>query len=165
MMVEIDTRAFVRRPGDGQAVDAPVGRLTFKARAEETGGAATVFESCAPPGQGPPLHVHVGDDELMYVLAGRLRIRLGEEIQEAPAGSLVFIPKGVTHTWQNAADEDARFLAMFAPAAPGMERFFERSADLADETRLQEGFGNFAEDAGMKVLGPPLGQSELASRT
>jgi quercetin dioxygenase-like cupin family protein len=151
-----ETRPLVRRPAEGQAVFAPVGRLTFKARGEETGGALTLFESVAPPGEGPPLHVHVNDDEFMYVLEGRLRFRLGDAVQDAPAGSFVFIPKGLAHTWQNAGDSRARFLAGFAPAAPGMERFFERSAELAHDVRLADGFGSFAHDAGMDVLGPPL---------
>ena len=53
---------------------------------------------------------------------GRLRVRLEETIHEAPAGSFVFIPKGVPHTWQNAGDDPARILVVFTPAAAGMER-------------------------------------------
>jgi quercetin dioxygenase-like cupin family protein len=147
---------LVRYSGDGQTVFAPAGRLTFKARGEETGGALTLFETDVPPGVGPPLHVHVNDDEFMYVLEGRLRFRLGEAVHDAPAGTFVFIPKGVTHTWQNAGDSKARFLAGFAPAAPGMERFFERSAELADDVRPADAFKNFGPDAGMNILGPPL---------
>jgi hypothetical protein len=50
-------------------------------------------------------------------------------------------------------------LALFAPAAAGMERFFERSAELADDTRAAAAFKKFASEAGMEVLGPPLAQS------
>ena len=71
----------------------------------------------------------------------------------------MFLPKGVTHTWQNAGDSNARFLVGFTPASPGMERFFERSAELADDVRLADAFKDFARDAGMNVLGPPLAHS------
>jgi uncharacterized RmlC-like cupin family protein len=37
------------------------------------------------------------------VLEGRL-VRLGEELLDASAGSFAFIPKGLTHTCQNASD-------------------------------------------------------------
>jgi quercetin dioxygenase-like cupin family protein len=156
-MAEQDSGAFVSAPGEGQTVNNPLGGpLTFKARDEQTGGALTAFESTAAPGEGPPLHRHPNQDEVIYMLAGRLRVRLEETIHEAPAGSFVFIPKGITHTWQNAGDDQARLLVLFAPAAAGMEQFFERSAELADDTRAADAFEKFASDAGMEVLGPPL---------
>ena len=123
----------------------------------------TALESIAAPGEGPPLHRHVDADEFMYVLEGRLRFRLDEDLHDAPAGSFVFIPKGLTHTWQNAGEEPARLLVGFTPASPGMEGFFERAAQLPDATRLAEAFRDFAGEAGMEVLGPPLAQSDSAS--
>jgi quercetin dioxygenase-like cupin family protein len=153
--------AIVRGPGEGHTVDNPAGGpLTYKARDEQTGGAATVWESLAAPGEGPPVHLHRREDEFMYVIDGRLRFLLAGEMTEAPAGSFVFIPKGVAHTWQNVGEERARILFAFVPAAPGMERFFERAAELPDTTRLAEAFQSFAADAGMEVVGPPLAQSD-----
>ena len=155
-MTEGHTRALLRRAGEGRAVSAPAGRLTYKARSEETGGAVTVLETVADPGDGPPLHVHLNDDEFIYVLEGRLRFQLEETVHDAPVGSFVFLPKGVTHTWQNAGDSKVRFLVGFTPASPGMERFFERSTELADDVRLADAFKDFSGDAGITVLGPPL---------
>ena len=164
-MAEPGSGGFVSAPGEGQTVTPPVGEsLTFKARDEQTGGALTAFESTPGPGQGPPLHRHPDQDEAIYVLAGRLRVRLEETIHEAPAGSFVFIPRGATHTWQNAGDDPARLLVIFAPAAAGMERFFERSAELTGDTRADEAFKKFASDAGMEVLGPPLATGDVAGR-
>jgi hypothetical protein len=92
------------------------------------------------------------------VLEGALRISLAGVVREAPAGSFVFIPKGVRHTWQNRGDRAARLLAGFTPAAPGMERFFQQAAELPPASRLVEGFRRFAGDAGIEVIGPPLAQ-------
>jgi quercetin dioxygenase-like cupin family protein len=156
--------AVVTAAGEGKTVKNPAGgSLTFKVRGEQTGGALTVFESTAAAGEGPPLHMHEREDEVLYVLQGRLRARLNATIHEAPAGSLVFIPKGVPHTWQNTGRDPARFLVLFTPAAGGMEQFFERSAGLGDDTRAAEAFKKFASDAGMEVLGPPLAESDPAS--
>jgi quercetin dioxygenase-like cupin family protein len=150
-------RGFIVGPGEGPTIANPAGGgLTYKARSEETEGALSVWESTAAPGEGPPLHRHTDEDELMYVLDGTVRFRLAEDEHVAAAGSLVFIPRGLPHTWQNAGDQPARILFLFTPGSPGMERFFERSAELPDDTRLAEGFGAFAGDAGMEVLGPPL---------
>lgn len=160
-MIEATRSALLRRPEDGQRVKGPVGRLTYKARSAETGGAMTVIQTIAAPGEGPPLHVHANDDEFICVLQGRLRVKFAETIHEAPAGSFVFIPKGLTHTWQNPAKETARFLFGFTPASVGMERFFERSDELTGDTRLADAFSKFATDAGMEVVGPSLRRPTL----
>ena len=160
-MADDHARAIVMGPGEGQTVDNPSGGgLTYKARSGQTEGALTAWESTAAPGEGPPLHLHVSEDEFLYVLEGRLRFRLDESDYTEPAGAFVFIPKGVPHTWQNAGDDHARILFVFTPASPGMERFFERSAELPEDTRMADAFKTLASDAGMKVLGPPLAESD-----
>ncbi len=83
---EHDTRAIGWQPGEGETIRNPVGgSLTFKVRAEQTNGALTVVESTAPPGEGPPLHVHANEDEALYTLDGTLRFRMEDEVQTAPA--------------------------------------------------------------------------------
>lgn len=162
-MADEQARAIVMGPGDGQTVANPArGGLTYKARSGHTAGALTAWESTAAPGEGPPLHLHVNEDEFMYVLEGLLRVGLDGNDHPAPAGSFVFIPRGVPHTWQNAGDGQARILFAFTPASPGMERFFEAAANLPDDTRMAESFKTLASAAGMEVLGPPLGQSDAA---
>ena len=152
-------RPILSQPDDGATVVSPAGGpVTFKARAEQTCGMLTAMESVAARGEGPPLHVHVHEDELVYVVEGCLLFRLDGALHEMPAGSFVFIPRGVAHTWQAAGDGPTRFLFAFTPAAPGMERFFERSAELPDDSRGREAFPRFATDAGMEVLGAPLAE-------
>lgn len=152
-------KAFVWGPGDAEPLEHGLGgAVKLWARGADTAGALTFAESVVMPGKGPPLHVHVNDDEFVYVLEGLLRIRLGDEIQEAAAGAFAFIPRGTPHTWQNAGASQARFLFGFAPAAPGMERFFELGAELPASTRLEQAFATLAGDAGVDVLGPPLAQ-------
>jgi quercetin dioxygenase-like cupin family protein len=159
-MAEHQRRPFVSASRAGTALETPArGQLTFKAHGVQTGGALSAFESDIAPGEGPPLHLHAREDELIYVFEGRLRVMLEEAVHEAPAGSLVFIPRGVAHTWQNVGETRARFIGVFTPASPGMERFFERAAELPDDTRAADAFGAFAGDAGMEVLGAPLAES------
>jgi len=158
-VIDQQRRAFVATPEPGQPLDSPGGFLTFMAKAEQTDGSLTAFESSAAPGHGPPFHLHVREDEVMYVLEGRLRFRLEETLHEAPAGSFVFLPRGVPHTWQSVGEALARIFVVFTPAAPGMERFFESAARLPEDKRTADAFRNFADDAGMVVVGPPLAQS------
>jgi quercetin dioxygenase-like cupin family protein len=153
--------AFAVAPGDGLSVENPTGGMTtFKAMADVSGGILTALEGIAAPGQGPPLHVHGGQDELIYALEGRLRVRLGDELRDAPAGSFFFIPRGTPHTWQNVGDVSARFFAALMPAATEFEQFFMRYADLPRHERATAAFARLADETqGMEVVGPPLAQS------
>ena len=154
----VEAEPFHLAPGEGPSVENPAGgRITFKAMADTTGGAMTVVEATAAPGEGPPLHVHRDQDETIYVLDGRYRVRLGERDVDAPAGAFVFIPRGTPHAWQNAGPEVARFLATLAPADVRFERFFVRYAELEPGARGPEAFARIAaETQAMEVLGPPL---------
>lgn len=67
----------------------------------------------APPGPPryiAPLHLHRRDDEAWYVLEGTLCVQRGDEIIEAKAGSGVFVPRGMKHTYWNPNPQPARYL-------------------------------------------------------
>jgi len=146
-------------PGAGTTIEGPVGGpLTFKARGEQTGGSLTVLENTIAPLEGPPLHAHADEDEAWYVLEGRLRFKLDGEISDAPAGSFVFVPRGLPHCFQNTGAEPARILVMFTPA--GMERFFDRFAQLPEGAAIPDAFRDIGGEVGMEVLGPPLAVSD-----
>ena len=154
-------RAFVRAAGEGFSVENPVGGvLTFAITGEESAGAATVIETIAAPGEGPPLHVHE-QDEVIYVLEGRFLVKLADALHDVEAGAFVWIPRDVPHTWQNAGDSEARFVAAVMPASPAFELFFKRYGELPADERGIEAFGRLArETAAFHVVGPPLAVSE-----
>jgi quercetin dioxygenase-like cupin family protein len=144
-----DATPLVVGPGGGETVRNPVGGIvTFKATGMETAGALTTFESVIAAGDGPPLHTHAREDEVLYVLEGEFRFQLGDDVHEAPEGSLMYVPRGVAHCFQNVADDPGRLLIFFTPA--GMEHFFAlASGDPA-------AFEKAAEVVAMEVVGAPL---------
>ena len=147
----------VHRPGDGGTIPNPVGgRITFAVRGEQTDGRMLALETVAAPGEGPPLHTHANEDECLVVLDGEMRFRLGDDVEPAPAGSVVWVPRGAPHTWQNVGDRPARMLVVFTPS--GMEAFFERFA-ARDGRPPMEAFAEAAAGTGMAVVGPPLARS------
>lgn len=157
-MGESDEGAVVARPGEGPTIQGPVGGpLTFLARGEQTGGRLTALENEIAPGEGPPLHRHAHEDESWLVIEGELRFRIGDEISAAPAGTFVFVPRGVAHCFQNVGSGPARILVVFTPS--GMERFFDRFARLGEGEDPAAAFGAIGAEVGMEVLGPPLGRS------
>jgi quercetin dioxygenase-like cupin family protein len=145
-------------PGEGMSIRGPVGGpLTFKVRGEHTGGRLTALENVIPPREGPPLHRHASEDETWQVLEGDLRFRLGDEVRDAPAGTFVYVPRGVPHCFQNVGTNPARILVIFTPA--GMERFFDRFAATPEDADLPEAFRSIGGEVGMDVIGPPLAAS------
>jgi quercetin dioxygenase-like cupin family protein len=151
---------FAHAPGGGLAVENPTGAVTtFKALADATGAALTAIEGAAVPGEGPPLHVHRSQDELIYTLQGVHRVKLGGQLFDAPTGSFIFIPRGTAHTWQNVGDTLSRFFAAFVPAAPEFEEFFARYGELPADDRGASAFARLADEThAMEVVGPPLSQ-------
>jgi len=156
-----DGHGIVLGPDDGVSVANPVGgSITFKVRGHETHGALLALETVAASEEGPPLHTHTDEDEFLYVLDGRFQFRLEDEVREAPAGTCMYIRRGVPHTWRNVSDGPARMLAVFTPA--GMEAFFERFAAHAGTAEAPAAFRTIGEAAGMTVVGPPLGDANRA---
>lgn len=145
----METTGLVVTAGEGRQVESPVGgSITHKLGPEESGGVFSIIESRIPPGEGPPLHAHANEEEVLFVLEGSFRFQLRDEVTAAPEGSLMFVPRGVPHTWQNAGDTQGRLLVTFTPA--GMERFF----DVAEGDR--SAFERLGAELGMSVVGPPL---------
>ncbi len=67
------------------------------------------------PGGGMPKHTNQVEHE-QFVLQGRARIGIGDEVYEVKAGNVVFIPAGVPHWYENIGDEDFVFLCMVPKA-------------------------------------------------
>lgn len=61
----------------------------IKATSEETDGSFSMVEQLAPAGFSPPLHVHYEDDELFYILSGRVTFEVGNGRITATPGSRV----------------------------------------------------------------------------
>jgi mannose-6-phosphate isomerase-like protein (cupin superfamily) len=80
------------------------------------GGTSLVLhEWSGGPHEGPPLHVHRHDDEAWHVLEGTLRFRIAERTVDAGAGTTVFVPAGVAHTFGNPGPGRVRYLIIMTP--------------------------------------------------
>jgi len=95
-----------------------VGKLT----GAQTGGDYAVIINTTPPDGGPPLHVHEHEDESFYVLAGTYEFSFGDQTVTLSEGGMVFLPRGVPHTFRNVGDTPGRLLNTVTPG--GLEDFF-----------------------------------------
>lgn len=92
---------------------------------ERTGGRFALVEAVGNQGASHPLHVHSREDEVVYILEGRVRFYLDGDATERRAGESMLLPKGHEHTYA-ITSERARLLVMVIPA--GLEEYFH---DLA----------------------------------
>jgi mannose-6-phosphate isomerase-like protein (cupin superfamily) len=67
-----------------------------------------------PAGGVDPQKPHA-EDEVYYALAGRGRIRVGDEDSPVEPGTLVFVPARVPHAFHD-IQEELTLLVFFAPA-------------------------------------------------
>jgi quercetin dioxygenase-like cupin family protein len=129
----VSTRASAREPviltpGSGRAY--PMGRISavFKADGDETARAYSISEWWLEANTtGPGAHSHPEDD-VFYVLEGTMSLLVGERWIDAPAGSFVLVPGGVTHDFQNRSDRRAGVLNFspgeFEPEMKGIAEWF-----------------------------------------
>lgn len=133
---------------------ADLGGLALKAGATQTAGTVSVYEGGLPARTaGPPLHVHSETDEALYILEGEVTIRLGPETLRADAGSFVWMPRGVPHTFANLAGAPVRMLGIAVPG--GIEDLLgsvPRDGSPVDRAQIAA----LAEKFGSRLVGPPL---------
>src|SRR5438128_9682798 len=116
----------VRNRDEGDAVWMLGGRYEVKVSGEETGGVMTVMEMWMPAGLGPPPHTHPGT-ESVYVLEGKLRYHIGEEVLDGSPGSFFFIPAGTLEFFE--PTEELRVLVTYTPG--GIDKFFAEAGEPA----------------------------------
>jgi quercetin dioxygenase-like cupin family protein len=152
---------IVAGPGEGEALWFLGQLVTIKSSAETTAGRVGVTETLAPRGTGSPLHVHHNEDEWFYLLEGELTFWVGGAVSVAPAGTFVFGPKDVPHTF-TVSSEEARFLLVVEPA--GFEGFVRTLGEPARQPVIPpppteppdvEAMATLAAEYGLEILGPP----------
>lgn len=121
-------KAIVVPPEAGQSHTAFGDTVLVKLSKAQTGGALAAMISTAPPAHGPPLHRHGREDELFYVLEGRLGFFADGAWTEGGPGTIAFLPKGQAHTFRNIGEAPSKMLIITLPS--GFETFFAHCADV-----------------------------------
>jgi quercetin dioxygenase-like cupin family protein len=84
------------------ADSATVGSRTLVAGYEEV-----------PPGDSGRTHMHLEEDELIFVHRGELELLLGDSTHRALAGATVFVPRGTWVKFEAVGADTAGFLFVF----------------------------------------------------
>jgi mannose-6-phosphate isomerase-like protein (cupin superfamily) len=142
-------------------LNASEGEVTFeangeywiwKATAETTNGRYDQAVTITLPQVAPPEHSHQ-QDELLYILEGVYRVKLGKHVFTASTGTSVRIPGGVSHAWRSLTT--GRMLVTFLPG--GLRGFYEGMRPLYQAPQLDmQALTALAARFGLTVTGPPL---------
>ena len=108
-----------------------------------------MFRQTIAPKSGPPTHVHQTEDEFFYVVSGEFKVKLGDRIMSAPAQSVMFVPRGTAHAFQNVGSEPGVLLVGVTPG--GLEQMFAERQGVDSETER-----TLMKMHSMEVVGPPL---------
>jgi quercetin dioxygenase-like cupin family protein len=102
-------------PVDGDLIR--VGQLEIRyLQGAGNGSRMGCFELRVPPGSNvPPAHSHAANEEVVYVLEGALRYRVGDETRDLHPGEVMGTPAGVVHAFSNPHATVARALIINTP--------------------------------------------------
>lgn len=158
--VDRTTRGFRVRSGEARfgkhyaMKGVTLNVLDNKISSDDTGGDIAVFEQNGhTPKGGPPLHIHLYQDEFFYIIEGDYLFQVGDEKYPMKPGDTIFLPRGVPHAFVQLTDK-ARVLVSYLPAGK-MENFF-RLTDSWVTPPTQVEVSRAFEDHDMKIVGPPL---------
>jgi mannose-6-phosphate isomerase-like protein (cupin superfamily) len=119
-------------PAEGRAMRMAGAQLVaLKVSSEQTGGAYSLFEVAVAPQGGSQPHVQHREDECFYVLEGEFEFLVEGARIEAGPGSLVYVPKGNLHAFENAGKTTGRLLVSHTPGG-AYEGFVEEVGRLMD---------------------------------
>ena len=131
-MEHVTQQPLVIQAGAGKLISLGGLGVHFKIGGEQTGGLLAIVEHPIEPGRLVPPHVHRNEDELSYIVAGRIGVRIGDEEFEAGPGDYVWKPRDVPHVfWNPSTDSPARIVELLLPA--DFERYFVQMGRLFAE--------------------------------
>jgi quercetin dioxygenase-like cupin family protein len=129
----------------------------------DVGGRMSVIEVKTPPGQGPPMHIHLEQNEWMYLLEGSFGLQCGTEKTVLHTGDSFMAPRGIPHSYVVLGDAPARHLNIYDPAGE-IEAFF-RDYEKNHSPGAKPDPEKAAESEKfyrVRVVGPPLKPSAFA---
>ncbi len=138
-MANLHRPEFDENRGDHEGFRARRARIGYQVRSERIG--ASLWE--VPPGEAAyPYHYHLGEEELLIVLAGSPSLRTPSGWRDLQQGEIVSFPRGEdgAHQLVNRTADTVRFLAVSTNAEPDIV-FYPDSEKVAAVERLAHGTG------------------------
>ncbi|KQO12771.1 cupin domain-containing protein [Sphingomonas sp. Leaf242] len=107
--------------------------MSFLTTGAETEGGFALMEYRGKPGNEPPPHIHLWENEIVYVLDGALEMYCGDTVMLLHPGEMAFVPRGQPHAFYI---RSAQFRALVIVQAVGedsvqLDEYFRRMSTVA----------------------------------
>jgi len=130
----MDPTRLVQGLSAGESYWGPGNRCTFLLTGAQSGGTLFIFDCLVASGGGPLPHRHLAEDETFLLREGMIEFTGGGEVKSVSAGELIFVPRGLVHSYRNVGDTDALMVTIYSPA--GMEGWYrETFMPVSDPTQ------------------------------
>ena len=152
------------KAGEGRPLRVFGEVVTRKVASERTGGAYSLFEAVAQPRGSVPPHIHHREDECFYILESEFEFMIEGQSVRTSTGSLIYIPKGTLHSYENITESLGRMLVSQTPGG-SYEHFCEEIGEEATSEVEPEFEGNSPEAARIAKIAAHYGIEIVLPKT
>jgi len=124
--------------------------VDLKISGSDTENGIAVIEVTGVINEGPPLHIHLFQDEWFYVIEGEYLFQVGDNKYQMKSGDTIFLPRNVQHAYLQLS-EKGKMMVSLLPAGK-MEAFYEVT-DKWTFTPSKEEIEKVFVDHDMKLVG------------
>ena len=96
--------------------------MTLLASSDETNNGFNLLEYRSQPGHEPPPHIHINQDELLYILEGEIVVYCQDQKLFVRSGDSILLPRNEAHAWYVLSPK-LRMLIFTQPG--GIDQYFE----------------------------------------
>ncbi|PQA53473.1 cupin domain-containing protein [Siphonobacter curvatus] len=155
-MASSATKPFVIQESEarfGQLYQVLGMELSLKIAGQDTHQQLTMFYGKYHKNDGPPVHVHHGQDEQFYIVEGDFLVQVGEQTYTLHGGDTIFLPREVPHAFLVLSETGKMF---FQTSPSGQtEALFKRLSQLPATATLEE-IKQVHQKHGVSIVGPRL---------
>lgn len=85
-----------------------------------------------PGKRAKPAHAHKNGEEIVYIVSGKGKVLVGDQISEIHPGSIILFPQGVPHMLYNNGSEMLKGICFYAPAENATEYEYYEDVDFPE---------------------------------
>lgn len=85
-----------------------------------------------PSDRVAPAHMHTNSEEAVYIIAGKGKALIGDEISDIGPGTLLYFPEDVPHMLWNTGDELMKGVCFYAPCQGKVVYEYQSEVDFPE---------------------------------
>jgi mannose-6-phosphate isomerase-like protein (cupin superfamily) len=127
--------------------------MKCKVSGKDTNDVLYVVEENDPVDVGPPLHIHLYQDEVFFITKGNYLVKVGDEVFNLKPGDTAFAPRNIPHCFLTIGEGPHQMILTYQPAGKMEEFFYNRKNPAYTEVKtLEQQF----KEHDIVIVGPKL---------